>query len=84
MFVDLDALGVLPARETAALFDPALGLRVIVAATDERRARARLEHHRDRLRAISLTPLADRADDVPHLLQFHWATVLDAPNNCPR
>jgi transcriptional regulator with AAA-type ATPase domain len=64
-------------REQPALalvpFDP---ITTIFAAPDERKARACLDHYRDRLRTIELMPLARRRDDVPHLLQFEWATEL--------
>lgn len=81
VFIDVDETRTLPARETAALFDPSLGIRVIFAARDDRRARSVLDHYRDRVRPLNLTPLADRLDDVPHLLQFHWATELDTAHS---
>jgi DNA-binding NtrC family response regulator len=77
VFVDLDRVDALPARVAAALFDPARGLRLIFAAADETRARARLDHYRDQVTAIALTPLAARPDDIVPILAFHWATELD-------
>ena len=78
VFVDLDRVDALPARVAAALFDPARGLRLIFAAADETRARARLDHYRDQVTAIALSPLAARPDDIVPILAFHWATELDA------
>lgn len=74
VFIDVDRLPALSARYVATLFDRARGLRLVFAATDERRARTCLDHYRDGLRTIPLVPLAHRLDDVPHLVQFHWAT----------
>ena len=77
VFVDLDRVEALPARVAAALFDPARGLRLVFAATDEARARARLDHYRDQVTAIALVPLAARPDDIVPLLGFLWATELE-------
>lgn len=76
IFLDLDQLTMLSAPYLATLFDRAHGLRIILAASDDRIARARLDHYRERVRAITLVPLARRRDDIPHLLQFHWSTEL--------
>ena len=77
VFVDLDRVDALPARVAAALFDPARGLRLVFAATDEARARARLDHYRDQVTSIALVPLAARRDDIVPLLRFLWATELE-------
>ena len=81
LFVDLDHIDALPARVAAALFDPARGLRLVFAAADENRARARLDHYRDHVAAITLTPLAARPDDIVPLLAFLWSTELETTHS---
>lgn len=76
VFIDLELTMRVFAPYLKALMDRASGVRVIFAASGEKVARARLDHHRERLRTIALVPLAQRRADVPHLLQFHWATEL--------
>lgn len=76
VYLDLTDLPALPARYAARLLDPASGLRVIFAAPDERRARACLDHLRDRVRTVALVPLARRREEAPYLMQLYWATAL--------
>lgn len=76
VYLDLETLPPLPAPYARRLFDPARGLRVIFAAPDERRARAALDHLRDRVRTIALAPLGPRRDEAPYLVQLFWATSL--------
>lgn len=83
VFLDLDTVTRLSARTVATLFDPARGLRLIVAAATDRLALSRLAHHRPALHAIPLAPLAARATDVPALLAYHWLTALDTPPPLP-
>ena len=76
VYLDLSALPPLLSHYAARLLAPSSGLRVIFAALDERRALTHLDHLRDRVRTVPLAPLAQRRDEVPYLMQLHWATAL--------
>ena len=76
VYLDLSALPPIPSRNAARLLAPASELRVIFAALDERRALTHLDHLRHRVRTVPLVPLAQRRDEVPYLMQLHWATAL--------
>jgi|GEM_PF-1306356 len=80
IFVDLDRLRSLTAPQLRPWFDPANGVRVIVAGATERRLRACLDTYRDQLHAIALVPLAQRPGDVTRLLELHWRDRLDSPH----
>lgn len=76
VFLDLDTLPAFSARYAASLFDRRRGLRLVFAGTHARHVRRCLDSYSARLRTVRLTPLAQRSDDVAHLLQFVWATDL--------
>jgi FHA domain len=76
VFVDVERVKKLSAPWLRRLFDPARSLRVVFAASDERRLWARLDSYRDRVRALVLVPLAHRPDDVLLLLARHWIDEL--------
>lgn len=70
--IDLDRVGTVPARYVEALIDPASGVRPILLARSERRALACLDIFRDRVRGVTLRPLAERRDEIPRLLAMLW------------
>lgn len=76
VFVDLDTVRKLTASFAARLFDPSTGVRVIFAAAHERRARSCLDRYRDRVRCVSLLPLADRRSEIVRLLALVWRDEL--------
>lgn len=76
VFLDLDQVKKLPAPYVRALFEPSRSQRAIFAAADDRRLRARLDTYRDKVRTITLAPLARRPADIPHLLALHWIEEL--------
>ena len=76
VFIDLDRVQKVPAPYARILFEPARSLRTIFAAADDRRVRARIDTYRDKVRTMTLLPLARRPEDFPHLLAIHWIEEL--------
>jgi FHA domain len=76
VFLDLDQVKKVPAPYARILFEPSRSLRTIFAAADDRRLRARIDTYRDKVRTMSLVPLARRPEDFPHLLAIHWIDEL--------
>ncbi len=76
VFLELDRLRLVPAPHLRAWFDATRGVRLIVAAADERRLRACVDTYRDQLDAIVLAPLAERPTDLPRLLDRLWRDEL--------
>jgi len=72
VFLDLDHIEKVPAPYARILFEPARSLRTIFAAADDRRVRARIDTYRDKVRTMTLVPLARRPEDFAHLLALHW------------
>lgn len=58
------------ARELIA--DRTRGLRAIVVAAHQRQLRTRLDTYAERVRSVTLTPLAARPEDVPRMLAMIW------------
>lgn len=76
VFIDLDRVQKIPAPYVRILFEPSRSLRTIFAAADDRRVRARIDTYRDKVRTVTLMPLARRPEDFPHLLALHWIDEL--------
>ncbi len=76
VFLDLDRIQKVPAPYVRILFEPSRSLRTIFAAADDRRVRARIDTYRDKVRTMTLLPLARRPEDFTQLLAIHWIDEL--------